>query len=159
MQLSWSVQLGWWSSLLIHLSCLEDDVFIFRSSASSTSENTTQSMFYPFIKNRTTRLCNNYERIPSKDQRNKHEQNTEHEREHHNSQSYLLLVFTACVKILIKQFSMKSYFGWNNKNFSFALSNKLFVRVISTIGSINEKTSSTNRSVKRWKWALVGRTG
>ena len=117
MQLSWSVQLGWWSSLLIHLSCLEDDVFIFRSSASSTSENTTQSMFYPFIKNRTTRLCNNYERIPSKDQRNKHEQNTEHEREHHNSQSYLLLVFTACVKILIKQFSMKSYFGWNNKSF------------------------------------------
>ena len=117
MQLSWSVQLGWWSSLLIHLSCLEDDVFIFRSSASSTSENTTQSMFYPFIKNRTTRLCNNYERIPSKDQRNKHEQNTEHEREHHNSQSYLLLVFTACVKILIKQFSMKSYFGWNNMNF------------------------------------------
>ena len=57
---------GWWSSFLIHLSCLGDDVFIFRSSASSTSENTTQSMFYPFIKNRTTRLCNNYERIPSK---------------------------------------------------------------------------------------------
>ena len=109
--------MGWWSSLLIHLSCLEDDVFIFRSSASSTSENTTQSMLYQFIKNRTTRLCNNYERIPSKDQRNKHEQNTEHEREHHNSQSYLLLVFTACVKILIKQFSMKSYFGWNNMNF------------------------------------------
>ena len=63
--------------MLIHLSCLEDDVFIFRSSASSTSENTTQSMFYPFIKNRTTRLCNNYERIPSKDQRNKHRR-TEH---------------------------------------------------------------------------------